>query len=124
MIRSGVKIASSEQPSTSLLGEITSLIGENAARGLVASFGGRRVYVPRSPAIGDRMVRTIGLAAALKLADAFGAERLFIPLDARRPGRRAQIRELRARGDSVSSIARSLHVTERYIYKVLAHGKD
>ena len=110
-----------------LFAEIAHLIGEVAARQLIERFGGRRVYVPNRPEHDDHMVRTVGLAAALKLADRFGGERLFVPHDALRGTRRAEVRELRRRGLSISAIAHRVRVTERYVYKVLAevrtHGQ-
>jgi hypothetical protein len=104
----------------SRFGELIMLVGETPARKLVARFGGLRVYIPHRPAPGDHLVRAVGIGAANKLARVFGGDRLLIPADGERALRRDRIRALRRHGLSISVIAHALHVTERYVYKVLA----
>jgi Homeodomain-like domain len=108
----------------SLLSEIAALVGIEAAQRLVDNFAGRRVYVARAPAPGDHLARAVGMSAALRLAAVFGGERIPIPADPDRAQRRERILMLRRRRLSVSTIARALHVTERYVYKVLADARE
>lgn len=91
-------------------------IGDDAADKLIADFGGRRFYVPRAPAPGDPITRSIGLRAAR----AFGGDRIVVPVTSSHLRRRARIVAMRADHVSISHIAQELRCTERYVYKVLA----
>ena len=95
-------------------------IGDDAAEKLIAEFGGRRLYIPLAPGPNDRVTRSIGLVAALAMARSFGGDRLMIPLTSDAARRRARIIAMRADRLSIPRIARRLHCTERYVYKVLA----
>ncbi len=95
-------------------------IGGDAADKLIADFGGRRFYVPRAPAPGDPITRSIGLRAALAMARAFGGDRIVVPVTSSHLRRRARIVAMRADHVSISHIAQELRCTERYVYKVLA----
>ena len=95
-------------------------IGDAKAEKLIAAYGGRRLYVPMAPGPGDRVTRLIGLVAALAMARMFGGDRLMIPLGSDTERRRARILAMRADRLSIPRIARRLHCTERYVYKVLA----
>ena len=95
-------------------------IGDDAAEKLIAEFGGRRLYIPMAPGPNDRVTRSIGLVAALAMARSFGGDRLMIPLTSDTERRRARIIAMRADRLSIPRIARQLHCTERYVYKVLA----
>ncbi|HYB91409.1 MAG TPA: hypothetical protein VEC38_10220 [Candidatus Binataceae bacterium] len=108
----------------SMLGELAILVGEGAAEKLVRKFGGRRVYIPRAPVEGEVLVRLVGITAALKLARIFGGERVMLPADPDRRLRRDRIVALRGRQLSVAEIARTMRVTERYVYKVLADARQ
>jgi len=107
----------------SMLGELAMLVGVNAAEKLVRKFGGRRVYIPQAPVEGAVLVRLVGITAALKLARIFGGERVMLPADPDRTLRRDRIVALRRRRLSVATIARTMRVTERYVYKVLADAR-
>jgi len=104
----------------SLFQQVGQSIGEEAADKLVADFGGRRLYIPMTPAAGDVVTGSIGLEAALAMSRVFGGDRLLIPSSNNNRRRRAEILALRRNGTSISRIARELRCTERYVYKVLA----
>jgi len=95
-------------------------IGDEKAEKLIADFGGRRLYIPMAPGPGDRVTRSIGLVAALAMARMFGGDRLMIPLGTDQERRRVRILAMRADHFSIPRIARQLHCTQRYVYKVLA----
>ena len=99
---------------------IIGIIGEEAARKLIASFGGTRLYVPHSPGADDALARAVGAGAALKLAEMFGGERVELP---KPPPRRTQILTMRAAGRSVEEIARTLGCTRRRVFQVLAEAR-
>jgi len=103
-----------------LYDQIGDSIGGDAADKLIADFGGRRFYIPRAPAPGDRITRSIGLPAALAMARAFGGDRILLPVTSSHLRRRARILAMRADHVSISHIAHELRCTERYVYKVLA----
>jgi Mor family transcriptional regulator len=105
---------------SSRLQAITDVVGAEAAAKLVSDFGGRRIYVPQVPARGDLLARSIGLAAETRLSRVYAGDRLDIPARPEPASRRARIFVLRRGGDSISTIARRLRCTERYVYKVLA----
>lgn len=109
---------------TSTLETITEAIGVSAAAKIVEEFGGRRLYVARSPQPEDALVRLIGERAAAELARMFGGDRIMIPADAERAHRRRRILEARSRGLTISSVAREIRCTERYVYKVLADARQ
>ncbi len=88
-------------------------IGGDAADKLIADFGGRRLYISRTPAPGDLITRSIGLAS----------DRLLIPATNTFARRRFRIFQMRADHVSISRIAHELRCTERYVYKVLALGR-
>jgi hypothetical protein len=98
-------------------------LGAEAADKLIADFGGRRLYIPMTPAAGDVVTSSIGLDAATAMARIFGGDRLLIPSSSIQSRRREQILRMRAARCSISRIARELRCTERYVYKVLAAGR-
>lgn len=104
----------------SLYDQIGRSIGGDCADKLIADFGGRRLYIPRTPEPGYQITRSIGLVAALAMAHAFGGDRLLIPVTSDHARRRVRIVAMRARNLSISRIAHELRCTERYVYKVLA----
>ncbi len=103
-----------------LYDQIGDSIGGDAADKLIADFGGRRFYVPRAPAPGDPITRSIGLPAALAMARTFGGDRILVPVTSSHLRRRVRIVAMRADHVSISHIAQELRCTERYVYKVLA----
>jgi hypothetical protein len=95
-------------------------IGADAADKLIADFGGRRLYISRTPGPGDLITRSIGMVSALAMARVFGGDRLLIPATSNHARRRFRIFQMRADNVSISRIAHELRCTERYVYKVLA----
>jgi len=95
-------------------------IGGDAADKLIADFGGRRLYISRTPGPRDLITRSIGLTSALAMARVFGGDRLLIPATNTFARRRFRIFQMRADRISISRIAHELRCTERYVYKVLA----
>jgi Mor family transcriptional regulator len=108
---------------TSLISDITRVIGIQATSHLARDFGGRRVYIPAKVSSRDQIARSIGMGAAARLARLYGGDRVMIPAHPDRALRRAEIIALRLSGLSVSRIARTLGCTERYVYKVLSGKK-
>ena len=88
-------------------------IGGDAADKLIADFGGRRLYISRTPSPGDLITRSIGLASALAMARVFGGDRLLIPATNTFARRRFRIFQMRADHVSISRIAHELRCTER-----------
>ena len=96
---------------------LETVIGEDAARRLAEAFGGRRLYVPKSPAADHRITKAIGADAARALAAEFGGS---APLDVPMlSARKARIVELDGLGWSRARIAGDVGVTERWVYQVL-----
>jgi Mor family transcriptional regulator len=114
---------SAADASDSLYGQVAQLIGWAAADKLIEHFGGRRLYIPRTASRRNQIRRSIGARLAAAMAREFGSERILIPATCDRARRRARIFAMRANGISVSRIARELHCTERYVYKVLAASR-
>jgi hypothetical protein len=110
-------------PAAPAIENIAKLIGAGAAARLIATFGGGRVYIAKSPGAGDAIAHVIGGEAAARLGAMFGGERVWVPNDAGHLTRR-RITLMRGRGSSVARIARVLRVSERYVYKVLAEGRN
>lgn len=103
-----------------MFGFFVELIGAEATAKLIERFGGTRVYVPHSPTPGDALAQTVGVEPALKLARTFGGERVEVPNP---PPRRTRIIAMRAAGQSIESIARSLGCTRRRVFQVLAEAR-
>lgn len=100
-----------------MLEGLIATIGDAAARKLVESFGGVRVYVPQLPEPEDMLSRLIGVEAALKLAQVYGGERLELPHP---NSRRDKILSLRRSGLSVDAIALEAGCTRRRVFQILA----
>jgi len=110
--------AAHERPS--ILSGLTELIGEEAADKLLQKFGGRRLYVPHLPQLGDVLTGAIGKAAAERLSELFGGDRVDVPNPT---PRRTLIVRLRGAGLSVDAIAGVVHCTRRRVYQVLAEAR-
>jgi hypothetical protein len=104
----------------STLEALNGAIGIDLAARLVADFGGSRIYVAHSPRHGDRIANSIGPEAAAKVRRVFAGDRIFVPTDPEHGLRREKIVALRRKHRSISSIARAVHCSERFVYRVLA----
>ena len=110
-------------PNAPLVDNVARVIGAGATARLISTFGGGRVYIARTPGRHDAVARVIGDRAASELSAVFGGERIWFPNDAGHLTRR-RISMMRQRGSSVGRIARALHLSERYVYKVLSQLHD
>jgi DNA-binding NarL/FixJ family response regulator len=93
------------------------LIGDDGARALADAFGGRRLYVPKSPGAHHPLTHVIGPESAAALASAFHGMTLDVPM---LPATQTEIVRLDGLGWTRRAIARELKVTERWVYKTLA----
>ncbi|MGH7840164.1 MAG: hypothetical protein ACREQD_00375 [Candidatus Binataceae bacterium] len=100
--------------------QLVAAVGEEAARKVVETFGGARLYVPQAPQAGDALSRLVGPAAAARLAQVFGGDRVDVPNP---PSRRERIIELQRQGLSVGAIAWQLGCTRRRVFQVLAEQR-
>ena len=110
-------------PHAPAVDNIARVIGAGPTSRLISTFGGGRVYIAGNPGPADAIARVVGHEAAALLGKLFGGERIWLPNNAGQQTRR-RISLMRARGSSVSRIARELRLSERYVYKVLAQLRD
>jgi len=101
-------------------GNLRRLLGDEGARLLAEAFGGRRLYVPRSPGPHHPITVAIGEDRAGRLAGAFHGVGIDVPM---LPAKKAEIRRLDRLGWTRSAIARELRVTERWVYKTLQESE-
>ena len=97
--------------------ELRVRFGQRALDALVRQCGGKRVYVPRQPAPGHRLIRILGAQAATWLADAWGGTTIDVPTGAG-ARHRAVAAGIRARimaGQSNSAIAADLGISSRTV---------
>ena len=92
------------------LARFTELLSAEELYRLVKTFGGQRLYLPRSFNQGHALVRTLGRDAAHRLAEGLGGGQISIPL-----ARHWQILVLRAQGLTHRAIAAELRVTEKAV---------
>ncbi|WP_286695001.1 Mor transcription activator family protein [Spongiibacter sp. UBA1325] len=117
-------LASANLPSS--LTDVVHAIGLNATLTLVEHLGGTRVYVPEQLPDSHLLARLLGHRAAHALAATFPGEALDLPrcTQALRHARDQLIRQARAGGASVRSLALKHGLTERQIYVILAAGEQ
>ncbi|MER8814352.1 MULTISPECIES: hypothetical protein [unclassified Mesorhizobium] len=98
--------------------ELLSLIGLADFVRLAETYGGRRLYVPAS---GDdtALVRSLGAAAAQKLARRYSGSYIRVPL-----ARELRARQYRANGASNGEIAGRLGITETGVDKLFRRMPD
>jgi len=111
-------------PLPGTLAPAAELVGVEAVLRLVALCGGTRQRIPAHPErSGGRLVEALGPEAARRLLVRYAAgEHLDVPLMSAWLAelRRRRVVELRDQGRTVSAIARTLGLTERGVYKILA----
>lgn len=110
------------KPKRDMFEQLAEVLGEKAAEGLCAAWGGLRVYVPAS--VDDRhpIYFAIGLQAAKRLCERWSGETLTVPkLDRLRRAKRNQqiVEEYRA-GATGSQIARKYGLHEGSVYQLIA----
>ncbi|MBR0681935.1 hypothetical protein GXW74_15680 [Roseomonas eburnea] len=104
-------------PPPAELDTLTRAIGADALLRLIEAHAGTRVYVPIEPNQGSPLARLIGLDAARALAKIRPGAALKVPL-----AREWRVRLYRSRGESYSTIARRLGITESTVGKLLAQA--
>jgi hypothetical protein len=110
---------SSRGPRGTTFALLSEVVGEKHAIALSAAFGGRRLYFPRQPQQGSKLVRVIGMRAACALGRRYGGTSVDVPNEI---GVAAKVLQLRAKGVSMPKIAQKLSRTERYVRLVTAAG--
>lgn len=96
--------------------EIADLVGLGATTALVASYGGVRLYVPKTIVPDHPLVHLIGSAAAQQLAQRYGGDHLELPRCAdalRRVRNRALVHD--AKQMSQRDLALKYRLTERAV---------
>ena len=101
------------------LRDVALVIGREAALRLASECGGVLMYVPTEVHADHPWCRAVGEAAFAKLAAAFGGQRVDLPRGTHVRLAKAQILDMHAKGMTGRAIALSLHVTERYVRRVL-----
>ena len=92
------------------MGELTMLVGEDAAMTLCSHLGGIRIYIPKRPDLSTRLGRVAGWRAMSLLCEVYGGREVTFPNRRRGEGLAA--------GLSIRQIAESAEVTERYVRAV------
>ncbi|MEX2524478.1 MAG: Mor transcription activator family protein [Gammaproteobacteria bacterium] len=101
---------------------IADLIGLPATISLVESYGGVRIYIPRSPGEDHPLVQRIGLEAAESLARIYDGEPVELPM-ASAALRDARDRELLRRADegcSINALAQEFGLSRRQVFRILS----
>lgn len=96
-----------------LIGEIS----DDAIKKLVASFGGRRIYVPQSIDPDHPITKTIGAVEAKRLSKINGGVMIFIPKKHKVTMRMRNLQILQAliQGESVETVSKRHGMTERNV---------
>lgn len=97
-----------------LLDHLRDMLTPEEFMSLVEEFGGQRTYVPIQIRPSHRIARTMGQAAADKMAQAFGGVSVRIPL-----AREIRVRYHHSKGMSAPAIARRMVMTESGVKSVL-----
>ncbi|MBF0192097.1 MAG: hypothetical protein HQL99_13300 [Magnetococcales bacterium] len=103
------------------LQEVAGVIGVDGAFDLVQEYGGTRIFVPRKMREHHKLVASLGMERARRLAHHFGGETLSVVRNAEllRRTRNRQIVESYNTGVGVRQLARDHALTERQIYSIL-----
>lgn len=111
---------STRPPESSEFSAVAELIGDDAARTLMAKLGGTYLYVPKAPGPHHPVSLILGENTARLLAEYFGRDTILIPRG-RRTGDRARVIELRrTTGMSISQIALATGYHVRQVLRILA----
>lgn len=108
------------------LADIIDTIGLDATLTLVENLGGTRLYIPEQLPDSHFLARLLGHRAAHALAATFPGDAFDLPRcqQALRHARDQLIRQSRAGGASIRSLALNHGLTERQIYVILAAGEQ
>lgn len=112
-------VSGSELPP--ILREIERVAGFESAMKLVKKLGGISVTIPKEPEHGHALCKAVGLETAQKIAALFGGERIAVPRahHYHTVRRQAEVCRRYREGETVRSLAREFHVTERAIEKMV-----
>jgi hypothetical protein len=113
-------IAPAFDPEAPAWPQVAAVLGEEAATLMSRTFGGRRLYVPRTVGIHHPLTVCIGPVRAGQLCEFMGGHSVEPTL---LPGKRARIVELGAAKVQKAEIARRIGCTERHVYQVLAEAR-
>ena len=102
-----------------ILARVAEVAGEEAARQLAKTFGGRTIYLPRAPGPDHPLARALGLEAACAVCRELGSGHLSVPKGVRElnAAKRRRVLELSAEGFSAGEIALMLDCTQRTVYR-------
>lgn len=115
-MNAAASFVSSSGTGSRVLDDLAEVIGEEAAVQLACRFRGLRLYVPKDPASNPQIAEAIGAALAERLCEAFYRTTITIPI---REANRRMVHKLSAEGRDRQDIARTLHITERQVYRLL-----
>ena len=104
-------------------GELTDLIGPDAALALCQAYGGVALYIPKNIKADSELARIVGLAALRVLATVYGGEGVTVPNRRKAAPRKGKILEMLAAGTPAREIALRLDVTQRYVEYVATVGR-
>lgn len=111
-----------------ILYDIAQSTDRDCAYILAQKWGGLNLYIPKPQSLTPRhrLVRALGMEAAVKLCTLYQCEYIDIPLGpALPPHKKSIILELAEnRGLSHRAIARKAKTSERHVRRVLNAGKD
>lgn len=105
-----------------VLALISEELGYQVAVALASEFGGREIYISKSPSPDSELVKTIGAESAAGLEALLGTGSLLVPKGSfgGEAGRRQAIAQLLDTGHTHDSIARALDVHIRTVERVAA----
>lgn len=104
-------------------GELTGLIGADAALILCRTYGGVALYIPKVVKPDSALARIVGVAALRVLSTVYGGEVVTVPNRRKAAPRKGKILEMLAAGTPAREIALRLDVTQRYVEYVAAMGR-
>lgn len=104
-------------------GELTGLIGPDAALALCRAYGGVALYIPKNIKADSDLARIVGLAALRVLATVYSGEVVTVPNRRKAAPRKGKILEMLAAGTPAREIALRLDVTQRYVEYVATVGR-
>lgn len=100
---------------------VAEVVGLPATLRIVESYGGIRLWVPKTIGEDHELMQLIGRDQAMSLVSVFGGEVLSVPrcASAIRELRDEAIREARSAGEPVAKLARRHGLTERQVFTIL-----
>jgi hypothetical protein len=109
-----------------VLFDIAQVFGLGRALTFAGEFGGRRVYIPKTPAGGAKIAAAVGHDLLEWLVERYGGENLLVPLGEHSgySQRIAQVRRLVDQGESASTITKVAAVHRRTVQRHRAKVRD